>query len=198
MKYNDLSKTAFFLSIYGYVLSKYSGQDIIYSSIVATNHNSYYYTNNMIGMFASTQPFLLNYDDEEISFLDIIKKNMDLLLNVYNNKNLSFSEISKRIKMKNLNNIFIFQPKFLFNQSSENMNNSIYIDEDEEKKSKNKTKSGKSNININVVNKKLESLNLKGNGLLRGFHERDNVYRDTRFDIMCNVYERENTYSVNM
>eukprot|EP00833_Pecoramyces_ruminatium_P014476 jgi/Orpsp1_1/1188508/evm.model.d7180000065385.1 len=33
MKYHDISKTSFFLSIYGYVLSKYSGQDTVYSSI---------------------------------------------------------------------------------------------------------------------------------------------------------------------
>eukprot|EP00833_Pecoramyces_ruminatium_P004235 jgi/Orpsp1_1/1178267/evm.model.c7180000064626.1 len=48
IKNNELSISAFFISIYGYVLSKYSGQDVIYTAIITANRNSHY-IKNMIG-----------------------------------------------------------------------------------------------------------------------------------------------------
>eukprot|EP00833_Pecoramyces_ruminatium_P016364 jgi/Orpsp1_1/1190396/evm.model.d7180000078718.1 len=89
---NSISKTSFFLSIYGYVLSKYSGQDNVYTSVISANRNSYY-TENMIGMFVSTQPILLKYGENEIDFTKIIKDTMNKLIEIYNNQEISFSEL---------------------------------------------------------------------------------------------------------
>ena len=35
---------------------------------------------------------------------------MNLLLDVYNNQDLSFAELSNNLKLMNINNLFIFQP----------------------------------------------------------------------------------------
>eukprot|EP00833_Pecoramyces_ruminatium_P016970 jgi/Orpsp1_1/1191002/evm.model.d7180000082817.2 len=118
---NKLSKTAFFITVYGYVLSKYSNQDIIYSSIIGSNRNNYY-TDKMIGMFVSTLPILLKYDNNEDTFSEIIKNNMNILLDVYNNQDISFSELSNQLKLTNINNSFIFQPDaFLQNMSKKSL-----------------------------------------------------------------------------
>eukprot|EP00833_Pecoramyces_ruminatium_P000615 jgi/Orpsp1_1/1174647/evm.model.c7180000050864.2 len=50
IKRHNISKTALFISIYGYVLSKFSGQDIIYTSVMNMNRNNHY-VENMAGMF---------------------------------------------------------------------------------------------------------------------------------------------------
>jgi len=96
---NKVSKTAFFLSIYGYVLSKYSGQDIVYSSMVVVNRNISY-TENMIGMFVSTQPLILKYNNENLSFKKLIKENIENLMNMYKDQNISFSELKKELNLK--------------------------------------------------------------------------------------------------
>ncbi|OUM56135.1 hypothetical protein PIROE2DRAFT_19400, partial [Piromyces sp. E2] len=110
---NEISKTAFFMSIYGYVLSKYSNQDSIYTSIMTANRNNYY-TENMIGMFVSTLPVLLKYDNGDMSFLNMIKQNMNVLFDVYNNQDISYSELLTSLKLKKINNSFIYQPKVTF------------------------------------------------------------------------------------
>ena len=54
---------------------------------------------------------LLKYNrKEEKAFTQIIKNNMNLLLDVYNNQDLSFAELSNNLKLMNINNLFIFQP----------------------------------------------------------------------------------------
>eukprot|EP00833_Pecoramyces_ruminatium_P000239 jgi/Orpsp1_1/1174271/evm.model.c7180000049477.1 len=122
LKKNNVSKTSFFLSIYGYILSKYSGQESIYTSIVSANRNSYY-TENMIGMFVSTQPILLKYGEKDISLSDIINNNMNKLIEIYNNQEISFFELVSRLKLERVNNTFIFQAKEIIN---ENENSSIF------------------------------------------------------------------------
>ncbi|OUM58101.1 hypothetical protein PIROE2DRAFT_16713 [Piromyces sp. E2] len=130
IKQNEISKVAFFLSIYGYVLSKYSGQENIYSSIISANRNNHY-LENMIGMFVSTQPILLKYEEnDKHSLIECMKENMNILVNMYSNQDLSLSEIAKSLKLKKLNNIFIYQPKSIVNVSS-SVNNSI-IENNEE------------------------------------------------------------------
>ncbi|OUM65643.1 hypothetical protein PIROE2DRAFT_7310, partial [Piromyces sp. E2] len=119
---NGISKTAFFISIYGYVLSKYSGQNDIYSSVITANRNNHY-IENMIGMFVSTQPILLNYNNRNVKFIEMIKENMNNLINIYENEEISFMEISKKLKLKNVNNAFVYQPNVINNS---NNNNSSY------------------------------------------------------------------------
>ncbi|OUM63753.1 hypothetical protein PIROE2DRAFT_9693, partial [Piromyces sp. E2] len=110
IKNYGLSKTAFFLTIYGYVLSKYSGQDIIYSSIIGANRNSRY-IENMIGMFVSTQPILLKYKNENETFIEKMKQNMNYLMNIYSNQDVSFSQLIKELKLERVNNLFVYQPR---------------------------------------------------------------------------------------
>ncbi|OUM56368.1 hypothetical protein PIROE2DRAFT_19048, partial [Piromyces sp. E2] len=119
-------KAAFFLSIYGFVLSKYSGQNIIYTSITNVNRINYH-TQRMIGMFVSTLPILLKFDKEDETMLDIIKENMNLLIDVYNNQDISFSELSKSLKLENVNNGFVYQPN---KSMKELMSNTSIFDED--------------------------------------------------------------------
>ncbi|OUM65648.1 hypothetical protein PIROE2DRAFT_7315, partial [Piromyces sp. E2] len=114
-----ISKTAFFISIYGYVLSKYSGQNNIYSSVITANRNNHY-IENMIGMFVSTQPILLNYSNRNVKFIEKIKENMNNLINIYENEEISFMEISKQLKLKNVNNAFIYQPNVMKNERKDN------------------------------------------------------------------------------
>ncbi|OUM64954.1 hypothetical protein PIROE2DRAFT_8097, partial [Piromyces sp. E2] len=113
IKANGVSKTSFFFSIYCYVLSKYSSQNSVYSSIVTSNRNNFY-TENMIGMFSSTQPILVKFD-EKISFMSNMKQITNTLLNIYSNQDISFSELSKKLNLKNVNNAFVFQPKEITN-----------------------------------------------------------------------------------
>ncbi|ORX75151.1 acetyl-CoA synthetase-like protein [Anaeromyces robustus] len=128
IKSNGISKSAFFITVYGYILSKYSGQDKIYTSIINANRNNHY-VENMIGMFVSTQPVLLNYDNNEVSFNEVTKQNMKCLMEIYNNQDISFSELSNTLKLKKLNNAFVYQPKGIFTNKS---NNSIFSEENNE------------------------------------------------------------------
>eukprot|EP00833_Pecoramyces_ruminatium_P012100 jgi/Orpsp1_1/1186132/evm.model.c7180000097107.1 len=125
IKHNNISKTALFISIYGYVLSKYSGQDVIYTSVMNMNRNNHY-IENMAGMFVSTLPLLLNYNNEENRFIEIIKENMETLVNIYNNQDISFAELTEILKLKKINNSFIFQPHISYDDN-ENQNKSIFI-----------------------------------------------------------------------
>eukprot|EP00833_Pecoramyces_ruminatium_P016016 jgi/Orpsp1_1/1190048/evm.model.d7180000076318.1 len=124
IKYHNISKTALFISIYGYVLSKYSGQDSIYTSVINMNRNNHY-TENMAGMFVSTLPLLLKYENEENKFIEIIKENMEILNMVYKNQDISFAELIDCLKLKKVNNSFIFQPH-ISNKNNGKQNKSIF------------------------------------------------------------------------
>ncbi|OUM64957.1 hypothetical protein PIROE2DRAFT_8100, partial [Piromyces sp. E2] len=126
IKHHGISKTAFFLTIYGYVLSKYSYQNVIYSSIISANRNNHY-TENMVGMFVSTQPILLKYRNEEISFDEQIKDTMTILMDLYSNQDISFSELIRELKLKNVNNAFSYQPKSI--NTNREYDNLLYINE---------------------------------------------------------------------
>ncbi|OUM66154.1 hypothetical protein PIROE2DRAFT_6677, partial [Piromyces sp. E2] len=129
VKQNEISKTAFFFSIYGYILSKYSGQNVVYSSVVMANRNNYY-LENMIGMLVSTHPILLKYEEnDKYSFTEIMKENMSLLMNMYSNQDLSLSELKSSLKLKRLSNTFAYQPKAIM-ETSTRLKNSIISDED--------------------------------------------------------------------
>eukprot|EP00833_Pecoramyces_ruminatium_P011378 jgi/Orpsp1_1/1185410/evm.model.c7180000093630.1 len=139
IKHHNISKTAFFMSIYGYVLSKYSGQDIIYTSLMSANRNNHY-VENMAGMFISTLPLLLKYNNEENKFIKIIKENMEILNNIYNNQDISFAELTEILKLKKINNSFIFQPH-ISNNDNKIGNKSIFRNDFEDE-----------NIKLNLFN----------------------------------------------
>eukprot|EP00833_Pecoramyces_ruminatium_P018141 jgi/Orpsp1_1/1192173/evm.model.d7180000091119.1 len=164
IKHHNISKTALFISVYGYVLSKYSGQDTIYTSMMSANRNNHY-VENMAGMFVSTLPLLLKYNNEENRFIEIIKENMEMLNNIYKNQDISFAELTESLKLKKMNNSFIFQPN-ISNQNDENQDKSIFSSfEDNE-------------------NMKLNSLSGIENAL--------NNNNKSKFDITFNIIENKN------
>eukprot|EP00833_Pecoramyces_ruminatium_P012342 jgi/Orpsp1_1/1186374/evm.model.d7180000050088.1 len=116
IKNQGISETSLFLTIYGFVLSKYSGQDTIYTSIININRSNHY-TENMAGMFVSTLPVLLNYDKENESFINLIKENMNTLMEIFSNQNLSLAELTNKLKLKKINNSFVYQPKLSTNEN---------------------------------------------------------------------------------
>eukprot|EP00833_Pecoramyces_ruminatium_P018539 jgi/Orpsp1_1/1192571/evm.model.d7180000094319.1 len=124
IRHHNISKTALFISVYGYVLSKYSGQDTIYTSMMSANRNNHY-VENMAGMFVSTLPLLLKYNKEEQRFIEVIKENMELLNNIYKNQDISFAELTEILKLKKMNNSFIFHPN-ISNKNNGNQSNSIF------------------------------------------------------------------------
>eukprot|EP00833_Pecoramyces_ruminatium_P001369 jgi/Orpsp1_1/1175401/evm.model.c7180000053703.1 len=166
IKNNNISKTSFFLSIYGYVLSKYSGQDNIYTSIISANRNSHY-TENMIGMFVSTQPVLLKYGEENISFSDIIKGSMNKLIEIYNNQEVSFSELVSKLKLEKVNNTFVFQARGII---QENENSNLFDDEN-------------GNDFYTVMDNYSNEL-------------MDENSKEAKFDITFNIAEREEEYII--
>jgi len=67
--------------------------------MVVVNRNISY-TENMIGMFVSTQPLILKYNNENLSFKKLIKENIENLMNMYKDQNISFSELKKELNLK--------------------------------------------------------------------------------------------------
>jgi len=165
----NISKTAFFISIYGFILSKYSGQDIIYTSIISANRNNHY-VENMAGMFVSTLPLLLKYNKDEISFLDIVKENMEVLIKVYNNQDISFSELITNLKLKKVNNCFVFQPN-VSNRNMSEENNSL-------------------NSLFNLMDYDNDTLYERENEINKNIN--------SKFDITFNVVENEKDYMISI
>ncbi|OUM58757.1 hypothetical protein PIROE2DRAFT_15885, partial [Piromyces sp. E2] len=146
IKLNGISKTAFFLSIYGFILSKYSGQDKIYTSVISSNRNNHY-VENMIGMFVGTQPLLLNYENEDYSLVETIKRNMTTVIDIYDHQDLSFSELTGELNLKKINNAFIYQPKSVV---QDDMNKFAILDNNDISHSMNIINFEKNNDNSNM------------------------------------------------
>ncbi|ORX75150.1 acetyl-CoA synthetase-like protein [Anaeromyces robustus] len=162
IKKNGISKTSFFLTIYGFVLSKYSGQDIIYTSVINANRSNHY-VENMVGMFVSTLPILLKYNKENESFIDTIKENMNTLIEIFNNQNISSAELNKILKLKKINNLFVFQPKISNNENKSN-ENEIFDNEEYEdvlsmnNENNNNINKSKFDIEFSIIEKENEYL----------------------------------------
>eukprot|EP00833_Pecoramyces_ruminatium_P016273 jgi/Orpsp1_1/1190305/evm.model.d7180000078131.1 len=169
IRHHNISKTALFISVYGYVLSKYSGQDTIYTSMLSANRNNHY-VENMAGMFVSTLPLLLKYNEEEKRFIEIIKENMEMLNNIYRHQDISFAELTEILKLKNMNNSFIFQPN-ISNKSNGN---------------------GNQNKSIFSTFEDNGSMKLKS---LSGIENSLRTNNKSKFNITFNVIESENNYS---
>eukprot|EP00833_Pecoramyces_ruminatium_P001502 jgi/Orpsp1_1/1175534/evm.model.c7180000054226.1 len=75
-------------------------------------------------MFVSTQPLLLKYNDENQSFRENMKQNMETLVNIYNNQDISYSELIQKLKLKKLNNGFIYQP---YVDNENNFNENVFL-----------------------------------------------------------------------
>ncbi|OUM58760.1 hypothetical protein PIROE2DRAFT_15888, partial [Piromyces sp. E2] len=97
----------------------------IYSSVITANRNNYN-IENMIGMFVGTQPIILNYESTEDSFMKTIKKNMNTLMDVYDHQNLSFSELINELKLKKVDNAFVFNKMTVKNT----IKNDLFLESD--------------------------------------------------------------------
>ncbi|OUM60128.1 hypothetical protein PIROE2DRAFT_14187, partial [Piromyces sp. E2] len=130
IKENNLSKRSFFFSLYVYVLSKYSNQTNVYTSILS-NNRSRSECEKMIGMFVMTKPLLINVPSND-SFNKFINDNMKTLFKVYDNEFESLAGLTEKLKLKKLNNCFAYQPESIFTSKNENNifknndNNRIY------------------------------------------------------------------------
>ncbi|ORX39533.1 acetyl-CoA synthetase-like protein [Piromyces finnis] len=172
VRLHGISKTAFFITLYGFILSKYCNQDSIYSSLISNNRNNYY-TEKLIGMFVSTQPILLNYENADETFLNLIKENTNLLMDIYDKQDVSFSELKRELKLKNLNNAFVFQSRIIFENGN---NNTIFKKE-----------------NINEIYTIYENSNTESN--TNGIVVQENSYK---FDITFNVVENQENYLISV
>eukprot|EP00833_Pecoramyces_ruminatium_P005141 jgi/Orpsp1_1/1179173/evm.model.c7180000068307.1 len=134
------------------------------------NRNNHY-IENMAGMFVSTLPLLLKYNNEENRFIEIIKENMETLVNIYNNQDISFSELTEILKLKKINNSFIFQPH-ISNNDNKIGNKSIFRNDFEDE-----------NIKLNLFNE------------IKNTVKQNNK---SKFDITFNVIENENNYLISI
>ncbi|OUM57866.1 hypothetical protein PIROE2DRAFT_17019 [Piromyces sp. E2] len=190
---HGISKTAFFIILYGYILSKYSGQKNIYSSVLTANRNNYY-VENMIGMFVSTHPILLNFSNRNVKFIEMIKENMNNLINIYENEEISFMEISEALKLKKVNNAFIYQPNVIKIDRNDNKKRIFSFEESENQEiySLYENNNLEFDITFNVIEKENEyAVALKYN---------DNIYSnylikqivDSYIEIINNISQFDN------
>eukprot|EP00833_Pecoramyces_ruminatium_P009826 jgi/Orpsp1_1/1183858/evm.model.c7180000086973.1 len=126
IKENKLSKTSLFFSVYIYVLSKYSNQTSIYTSVVSKNRNRLQ-CEEMVGMFVTTQPLLIKVPSND-SFNKFIDNNMKTLLKIYDDEFESLAGLTEKLKLKTLNNCFVYQPENIY--SFNNDKNIFKINED--------------------------------------------------------------------
>ena len=113
----------------------------------------------------------MKYQNDDISFTEIIKENMNKLVEIYNNQEISFSELNSKLKLKKLNNTFVFQPKGIIH---DNCSNSIFENDSSDRI-----------MNTIIDNTYTEELV-------------DNDNRQTKFDITFNVAEREDGYMISI
>jgi len=111
---NILPKS-FFLCIYGFVVSKYSENEMVYTSIFNEERNDS--TKSIIGELTDIQPFLIKFG-KDIMLGDILKKVNNEVL-IYKNSNIFFSEVSNKLNLKKVNNMFTFN---LYESSQNNVN----------------------------------------------------------------------------
>jgi len=118
IKSHNILPKSLFLCIYGFIISKYSESEIVYTSIFNEKRNGS--TKNIIGELTDIQPVLIKFD-KNVILGDILKEvNKDVL--IYESSNIFFSEVSKRLNLKKVNNMFTFHSY----GSSQNILNDIF------------------------------------------------------------------------
>lgn len=107
-KANKLTNTMLFLGVYGIMLSKYTGQKDILSSVILSNRTHSEIT-GIVGMFVNTLPVYLPVKGKLLEYLSNIK---DLMLNLFEYQELPLIEIADAVGMtdKNaVNTAFVYQ-----------------------------------------------------------------------------------------
>lgn len=120
---NELNPKYFFISLYGYIINKYSRQDIIYTSLLQIDSN--FNNKNLIEIFDKVQPFIINFD--KVNSLNELYKNIENILNTYKKEEISFINLKEQLNLLNLNNVIIYEK---YNENS-NIEYSLF-DEDKD------------------------------------------------------------------
>ncbi|ORX41338.1 acetyl-CoA synthetase-like protein [Anaeromyces robustus] len=127
-KKEGLSKTAFFLTIYGLVMSIYTGQKNIFTQVVTTNRMNIN-TENLVGLFAGYQPALVKLGNQNENLLQLIKNNTDILNTIFNQYTpcyMIFDELQMKAKP---NTLFKFDPYELVNSTINNFVEAIELND---------------------------------------------------------------------
>ncbi|OUM57865.1 hypothetical protein PIROE2DRAFT_17018 [Piromyces sp. E2] len=99
---------AYFLSIYGFVMSKYSHQDIIYTTLLNSYHNCYE-TENLVGPLVDYELFLIKLTDHNKPLQFYIEKMKELLEWYESNKIGSYEEGLNSLNLIPCNNAIIVE-----------------------------------------------------------------------------------------
>jgi len=96
IKENNISKTVLFLSIYGIVMSAYSGHDNIFVDMFNSNRTNTY-TDKLIGYFVKFTPVLVKMED--INLIDFLIKYKNILLTLFS-YDVPYTIISDKLNLK--------------------------------------------------------------------------------------------------
>ena len=105
---NNMTDTMIFWAAYGILLSKYSGNNSVLSSIVLKNR-IYADTKDMAGMFVNTIPVHIDVTGSVCDYMQNIKKQ---ILGLFEHQELPFALISDAVGMKDksvINTSFVYQ-----------------------------------------------------------------------------------------
>jgi len=108
----NISKTAYFLTMYSLMLSLYSGKQDIFTSINSSNRSNIN-TDKIIGMFVKYMPILVKVENN-MNLIDLIKNTMDTLLTVYD-YDIPYSMVSEELNLPECNSWFKFDPYRMIN-----------------------------------------------------------------------------------
>ena len=107
---HNVTDTAFFLSVYGVLLTRYCLNEQVLTSVTLTNRERAQCCNTS-GMFVNTVPVMFCVD-EELSFGSFTKEINALLLNIYKYSELPFITLAEALKIDNkkaMNTSFVYQ-----------------------------------------------------------------------------------------
>ena len=105
---NNMTDTMIFWAAYGILLSKYSGNNSVLSSIVLKNR-IYADTKDMAGMFVNTIPVHIDVTGSVCNYMQNIKKQ---ILGLFEHQEMPFALISDAVGMKDknvINTSFVYQ-----------------------------------------------------------------------------------------
>ncbi|OUM60124.1 hypothetical protein PIROE2DRAFT_63346 [Piromyces sp. E2] len=146
-KQYNISKTAYFITIHSLVLSFYSNQKNIYSTIIDSNRKSLK-METIIGLLVRQMPFSLNVNNN-ITLLDLIIKCYNILLTLYDFVSPSY-KILEELKIKSSSVVFKYDPYDLINSNENNIYSNIEINDVYKYFDKTNPKSNKIDIGRNV------------------------------------------------
>ena len=93
-----ITKTSFFLTAFTFLLCKYNATKSTITNMIYHGRNEE--VRDTYGMFIKTMPFVFTYDNKD-SILDVLNKNTNLIRDIRNNNELSFTDLSNKYGIGN-------------------------------------------------------------------------------------------------